>query len=283
MKRETIDRIRRFVSDREWEQYHTPANLAKSISIEANELLECFQWSDTEYDLEHVKEELADVMVYCHNLLDELGLDEDEIINVKMDQNEKKYPIEKARGTAVKYDQLDQIAARKEDHQMPEEKHKRKKSFSEWLQALKGYGLQPNEYNMALMLLFYFKKTPGDYAAFTLDQLVHGERYTEGTESAADRNYDTYKSVKKHFTSSLNEERRRVGSNDTAEVASYTEKDSAANVLLLFREEPGKEMLREVLGGTPNLGNVRRVDCRQIAEEPGAEYIRFLMDWTEDL
>ena len=115
MKQETIDRIRKFVSDREWEQYHTPANLAKSISVEANELLECFQWSDTEYDLEHVKEELADVMVYCHNLLDELGLDEEEIINVKMDQNEKKYPIEKARGTAVKYDQLDQIAARKGD------------------------------------------------------------------------------------------------------------------------------------------------------------------------
>ena len=107
MKQETIDRIRRFTSDREWEQYHTPANLAKSISIEASELLECFQWSDTDYDLEHVKEELADVMVYCRNLLDELGVDEDEIINAKMDQNERKYPIEKARGTAAKYDQLE--------------------------------------------------------------------------------------------------------------------------------------------------------------------------------
>ena len=79
MKQETIDRIRRFTADRNWEQFHTPANLAKSISIEANELLECFQWSDTEYDREHVKEELADVMVYSRNLLDELGLDEDEI------------------------------------------------------------------------------------------------------------------------------------------------------------------------------------------------------------
>ena len=107
MKQETIDRIRKFVSDREWEQYHTPANLAKSISIEASELLECFQWSDTDYDLEHVKEELADVMVYCRNLLDELGVDEDEIINAKKDQNERKYPIEKARGTAAKYDQLE--------------------------------------------------------------------------------------------------------------------------------------------------------------------------------
>ena len=61
MRQETIDRIRKFTTDREWEQYHTPANLAKSISIEAAELLECFQWSDTDYDLEHVKKELADV------------------------------------------------------------------------------------------------------------------------------------------------------------------------------------------------------------------------------
>ncbi|MDO5133101.1 MAG: nucleotide pyrophosphohydrolase [Eubacteriales bacterium] len=106
MKQETIERIRKFVSDREWEPYHTPSNLAKSISIEANELLECFQWSDTEYDIEHVKEELADVMVYCRNLLDELGLDEDEIINAKMDQNEAKYPVEKARGSAKKYYEL---------------------------------------------------------------------------------------------------------------------------------------------------------------------------------
>ena len=63
MKQETIDRIRKFTADRQWEQYHTPANLAKSISIEAGELLECFQWSDEDYDLEHVKEELADVRI----------------------------------------------------------------------------------------------------------------------------------------------------------------------------------------------------------------------------
>ena len=106
MKQETIDRIRKFTADRQWEQYHTPANLAKSISIEAGELLECFQWSDEEYDLEHVKEELADVMVYCRNLLDELGLDEDEIINSKMTKNEAKYPVEKAKGSSAKYDRL---------------------------------------------------------------------------------------------------------------------------------------------------------------------------------
>nr|WP_308695237.1 nucleotide pyrophosphohydrolase [uncultured Stomatobaculum sp.] len=104
MKQETIERIRKFTDDRDWDQFHTPANLAKSISIEANELLECFQWSDTEYDLEHVKEELADVIVYCQNMLDKLGLDVDEIVMSKMTKNEAKYPVEKAKGSSAKYD-----------------------------------------------------------------------------------------------------------------------------------------------------------------------------------
>ncbi len=106
MRQETLDRIRKFTEDRDWEQYHTPSNLAKSISIEANELLECFQWSDTDYDLEHVKEELADVLVYCRNMLDALGLDEDVIVMSKMEKNERKYPVEKAKGKSTKYDQL---------------------------------------------------------------------------------------------------------------------------------------------------------------------------------
>ena len=103
MKESTKNRVRKFTEDRDWDQFHSPANLAKSISIEANELLECFPWSDTEYDLEHVKEELADVIVFCQNMLDKLGLDVDEIVNEKMNKNEKKYPVEKAKGTAAKY------------------------------------------------------------------------------------------------------------------------------------------------------------------------------------
>ena len=106
MKEETIARIRKFSEDRDWDQFHTPENLAKSIVIEAAELLECFQWSDTDYNLEHVKEELADVMVYCQNMLDALGLDADEIVNAKMTQNEAKYPVEKAKGSAAKYTEL---------------------------------------------------------------------------------------------------------------------------------------------------------------------------------
>ena len=106
MNQKTIDRIRKFTEDRDWEQFHTPSSLAKSIVIEAAELLECFQWSDTEYDEEHIKEELADVLVYCRNMLDRMGFDEDEIVNAKMDKNEAKYPVEKARGNSAKYTEL---------------------------------------------------------------------------------------------------------------------------------------------------------------------------------
>ncbi len=106
MTQQTIDRIRKMTEDRDWEQFHTPANLAKSISIEANELLECFQWSDEDYDIDHVKEELADVIVYCRNMLDRLGLDEDDIVNAKMAKNEAKYPVEKSRGSNKKYTEL---------------------------------------------------------------------------------------------------------------------------------------------------------------------------------
>lgn len=106
MNPKTIKRIRKFTEDRDWDQFHSPANLAKSISIEANELLECFQWSDTKYDINEVKEELADVLVYCQNMLDKLHLDADKIVNTKLDQNEKKYPVSKSKGNSKKYTKL---------------------------------------------------------------------------------------------------------------------------------------------------------------------------------
>ena len=106
MNDETIKRIRQFTEDRDWDRFHSPSNLAKSIVIEASELLECFQWDDENFDLQHVKEELADVLVYSQNMLDKLGLDADEIVNMKMEQNEKKYPVEKARGNNKKYNEL---------------------------------------------------------------------------------------------------------------------------------------------------------------------------------
>ena len=99
-------RIDKFNKDRDWDKFHSPVNLAKSISIEANELLECFQWNDNEYDVEAVKEELADVMNYCIQMSQVLGVDIIDIINAKMDKTEKKYPVDKAKGVSTTYDKL---------------------------------------------------------------------------------------------------------------------------------------------------------------------------------
>lgn len=103
---ELLLRIKQFNEEREWEQFHTPSNLAKSISIEANELLECFQWNDTEFNMDDVLEELADVTNYCLQMAQVLDVDIIDIINRKMDGTEKKYPVDKARGVSTKYDKL---------------------------------------------------------------------------------------------------------------------------------------------------------------------------------
>lgn len=102
---ELNQRIKKFNDDRDWNQFHTPTNLAKSISIEANELLECYQWND-DADLNDVKEELADVMNYCIQMAQVLDLDIVDIINEKMDKTEKKYPIDKSKGRSTKYNKL---------------------------------------------------------------------------------------------------------------------------------------------------------------------------------
>ena len=101
-----IKRIDKFNKDREWDQFHSLSNLSKSISIEAAELLENFQWSDLNYDLDNVKEELADVMNYCIQMCIKLNLNPIDIINSKMDITEKKYPIEKSKGKSTKYNKL---------------------------------------------------------------------------------------------------------------------------------------------------------------------------------
>lgn len=106
MKSETLARIIKFTEDRDWDQFHTPGNLAKSISIEANELLECFQWDEECFNLDAVKDELADVMVYCVEMARKLNLDIDEIICMKMAKNEAKYPVEKSHGRITKYTDL---------------------------------------------------------------------------------------------------------------------------------------------------------------------------------
>lgn len=100
-----LDEIIKFNEERDWDQFHTPENLAKSISIEAGELLECFQW-DNNFNKEEVCEELADVTSYCIMLADRLGVDLEEIVLDKLEKTRKKYPIEKARGVSTKYDKL---------------------------------------------------------------------------------------------------------------------------------------------------------------------------------
>ena len=99
-------RIDKFNKDRDWDQFHTPCNLAKSISIEAAELLECFQWSNEKYNKEEVLEELADVMNYCIQMSIVLDVDIVDVINKKMDKTELKYPVDKAKGVSTKYDKL---------------------------------------------------------------------------------------------------------------------------------------------------------------------------------
>lgn len=100
-----ITTLREFVSERDWAQFHSPENLAKSISIEAGELLERFQWGG-EFDAARVQEELADVLTYCHLLADKLGLDADQIVLDKLKATRSKYPVDKARGRSAKYDEL---------------------------------------------------------------------------------------------------------------------------------------------------------------------------------
>lgn len=106
-KLKTINKqIKQFVNERNWDKFHTPANLAKSISIEANELLECFQWDEQNYNLDDVKDELADVFTYCFQLAEKLDVDIYQIIIDKMQKNIVKYPIDKCKGKANKYDKL---------------------------------------------------------------------------------------------------------------------------------------------------------------------------------
>lgn len=110
MRDETIKEILKFRDDRDWKQFHNPKDLAISISLEAAELLEVFQWSaeDISCDgkMDKIREELADVVNYCFLMADACGLDMDEIVLEKIKRNNEKYPVEKAKGSKEKYDKL---------------------------------------------------------------------------------------------------------------------------------------------------------------------------------
>lgn len=110
MTEETIKQILKFRDDRDWKQFHNPKDLAISISLEAAELLEVFQWSgidvSNEGKQEKIKEELADVLNYCVLMADACGLDIDEIVQEKIRVNNDKYPVSKAKGKKEKYNKL---------------------------------------------------------------------------------------------------------------------------------------------------------------------------------
>ena len=102
---EIFEEIIKFQHERDWKKFHTPENLAKSISIESAELLEHFQWQN-EYDESEVADELADVLIYCLYMADAIDLNVKEIILNKIDKNTIKYPINKSKGNAKKYSEL---------------------------------------------------------------------------------------------------------------------------------------------------------------------------------
>ena len=111
MKQETIDMVLKFRDDRNWKQFHNPKDLAISISLEASELLEVFQWSADDLvcagKTDKIKEELADVLNYCILMADACGLDIDEIIQAKVKRNSEKYPVELAFGNKAKNTELE--------------------------------------------------------------------------------------------------------------------------------------------------------------------------------
>ena len=106
-----MEKILQFRKERDWEQFHTPKDLAISISLEASELLEVFQWSgkDLHRSEKHreIAEELADIMIYCLYLAHDLGMDPLEIMEAKIQKNEEKYPADKVRGSSKKYTEYD--------------------------------------------------------------------------------------------------------------------------------------------------------------------------------
>mgnify|MGYP001592046691 FL=1 len=111
--RDILEKIRKFRDEREWMKFHDPKNLAVSITIEAAELLEHFQWKDEKAVDQHVRQnreeiadELADVAIYLAELADNLGIDLIHAMDRKLEKNARKYPVEKAKGVTTKYDKL---------------------------------------------------------------------------------------------------------------------------------------------------------------------------------
>ncbi len=105
---EIIKELDKFNKERDWNKFHSEENLAKSISIESGELLECFQWDNENYNKEEVCEELADVFTYCIQMAMKLNVDPKEIILNKLEKTKEKYPVEKVKGISTKYNKFEE-------------------------------------------------------------------------------------------------------------------------------------------------------------------------------
>ncbi len=162
-----------------------------------------------------------------------------------------------------------------EQNRLADTEKSAKKSFLVRVKNLTGYALNDDEYHTALMLLFYFRSAPEEYTSIHLNDLLYGRNSFIESKMAETSARNLYIQAQKYFTSELGRERRETGCNDAVEVATYTEKGSAASLLLLFRQN-GTD---QILGKTPNLTNIRNVKFDQVVKQPSEDYIHFLMDW----
>ena len=155
----------------------------------------------------------------------------------------------------------------------------KQQDFINRVKNLKNYTFNDDEYHTALMLLYYFKDTPKEFTLIKLEALLQPRNSVIERKVAETAARDLYIGMQKHFTSEIGKERRETGCNDAIEVASYTQKDSAANILILFRQN----FEDQIIGKSPNLTNIRKVRYDDIVKEPTDEYLRFLIEWYNSL
>ena len=180
---------------------------------------------------------------------------------IKKDGQERKLVL-----PAVRLATADEIA----EHEKAMAEIAAEDAFADRLKEPQNYDMSMEEHNLALMLLFYFRQCPVPYLRVKLDILL-GEQSEE--KDAAEGAMQLYTDVKKHFSAEIGKERRQFN------VDGALPHGPALDVLYVFRQKE----VAALLGSTPNLGDVRRVNVKEIAEKPSAEFLRFLTDWYNSL
>jgi len=166
-----------------------------------------------------------------------------------------------------------------EQSKLADKEEARFQSFKERFESLKDYTLSDDEYHLALMLLFYLKNSPDEYVIMHLNDLLSPRNSFMDDKVAATKTYDLYAQAQKHFSSALADERRKTGYNDAIQVATFSGPESAAYLLAHFRQDEADQ----IVGKTQNLSNIRNVRFDQPVNEPGDDYIRFLMNWHNSI